>query len=265
MNDTFSFQRYIGLTIHYIHSMKRNPARLIEIIVWPSFELLLFGMLALSVGATNNTPLSLGIGILCGVVYWNFSARIIQETIAQFLDDAFSKNLQNLLITPFSLVELALSLLTSSVIKLCLSFVFLISILYLLIPTFFNSLSIYSVLWLSELVAFGSVLSLIALSLLFLFGIRFSFIGWLISTILQVFSCVFFERKILPPILQEISYTVPSSYIFESIHASVSYPHVRQEMSFIPIILIFLYLVCSIVFLHYAFEYARRHGTLINI
>ncbi|MBP9814110.1 ABC transporter permease [Candidatus Woesebacteria bacterium] len=265
MIKRFSLSRCVALSLHYLQSMKRNPARFIEIIIWPSFELLLFGMLALSIHKTANASLATAINILTGVMYWNFSARVIQESVAQFLDDAFSKNIQNLFIAPFSLIELSLSLIISSIGKLCISFIFLLSITYAFFPAFYTALTAVNGLLLLELIVFGASLSLFALSFIFIFGVRMSFIGWFISTILQVFSCVFFERDVLPGILHTMSYFVPSSYIFEAFRDVVTYPLVSQQIQPVIVGLLTLYMSLSIILLQYAFSYARRHALLTKI
>ncbi len=265
MVKNFSITRSAALTLHYLQSMKRNPARFIEIIVWPSFELLLFGMLALSMHKVENAALSAALGILAGVMYWNFTARIIQESVAQFLDDAFSKNIQNLFIAPFSLLELSIGLIVSSVLKLALSFIFLLGVVYIFLPNFFSSIMMINPTLLLELIIFGSILSTISLAFVFLLGARVSFIGWFISTLLQVFSCVFFERQILPGILYSISYIVPSSYIFEAIRAMTVHAPVAAYTHSVVWALLALYFIASIVFLRFSYSYARSQGVLTKI
>lgn len=265
MSNYFSPHRCVALTIHYLQSMKRNPARFIEIIVWPSFELLLFGMLALSIHQSANTTLTTSIGILTGVMYWNFTARIVQESVAQFLDDAFSKNLQNLFIAPFSLLELSVSLMLSSVIKLCVSFLFLLLITYTLLPSFFAALTVIHSVLLFELIVFGSILTIYALAIIFLFGARVSFVGWFISTILQVFSCVFFERYVLPGVLYPISYLVPSSYIFEAMRATTSHTLADPHAQYIILSLLGIYFICAVFLLNISYKFARKNAILTKI
>lgn len=265
MTNIFSVRRCGALIRHYVQSMKRNPARFIEIIVWPSFELLLFGMLALSLHTTSRTTISTSIGILAGVMYWNFTARVVQESVAQFLDDAISKNIQNLFIAPFSLFELSLSLVTSSIIKLCVSFMFLLGIIYIFFPPFLSSFTPDTSLLLFELVVFGSILSLVALACIFLFGVRVSFVGWLISTVLQVFSCVFFERSVLPGMLYWLSYIVPTSYIFESLRALTAHASPPSHAQGVIITLLILYLAFAIAFVRFSYLFARKNALLTKI
>jgi ABC-2 type transport system permease protein len=222
-------------------------------------------MLALSIHQSANTTLTTSIGILTGVMYWNFTARIVQESVAQFLDDAFSKNLQNLFIAPFSLLELSVSLMLSSVIKLCVSFLFLLLITYTLLPSFFAALTVIHSVLLFELIVFGSILTIYALAIIFLFGARVSFVGWFISTILQVFSCVFFERYVLPGVLYPISYLVPSSYIFEAMRATTSHTLADPHAQYIILSLLGIYFICAVFLLNISYKFARKNAILTKI
>ena len=262
MKFQFSFARYLGLSMHYFRSMKRNPARLIEIIVWPSFELVLFSLLAISVNASQTSFVSAGITILAGVIFWNFTARVVQEIIAQLLDDAFSKNLQNIFITPISLTEFVCGLFTASLIKLCLSLVIMTAILALFAPMFFQVASPALFPLIIQLPLLGLLLSLPALSLVFIFGERASFSGWILSTVAQVFSCVFYERSVLPPVLYELSYLSPASYIFESIRDVISRPNAHAAFTWLPLTLTGVFMLVFLIIFRYSFSYSLRHGTL---
>ena len=212
-----SARRILGLYLHYLYSMKRNPARIIEILIWPVFEIILFGLLAASNTTSSTDTAHLTLILLTGVIYWNFTARIIQESVAQFIDDFLSKNIQNILIAPIAFPELLWGIILASMTKLVLSTLSLAAILLIVFPAFFATVGIASLVWVFLLGFFGVSLSLVAIALIFMFGERVSFAGWMISTIVQVFSLVFYKREALPGLLYVLSYAVPSSYVFESI------------------------------------------------
>ena len=252
--------RIIGLYLHYLNSMKRNPARLIEMIIWPVFEVMLFGLLAASHKTGSQETVTITATLLMGVVYWNCTARVIQEAVAQFVDDYFSKNIQNILITPASLSEILLSIIGASLTKVCISLTSVSLVLWLVFPSFLSSLGWNSFLWVLQLELFGSALSLFAISLVFLAGQRVSFAGWMISTIVQVFSLVFYARSALPSVLFYISYVVPSSYIFEAMRF-----HTQPIQQFIAFGITLGYLFLGVMSVKISFQWARWSGTLIKL
>lgn len=242
--------------------MKRNPTRIIEILVWPSLELILFCFLTLSINTVNSNMLKLGLSILSGIVFWNFLARIIQETVAQFLDDAFSKNIQNIFITPISLFELTISLFFASFVKMCLSLLLLSILLIIFFPLFFSYIGYIGLIWTLFLIVFGCILSLFALSFIFLYGERMSFIGWFISTFIEIFSCVMYARDILPAPLKFISFFIPTSYIFESIRQYLSTGIFNPMDIIIPVYITFIFFLISLICLKYSYAYAKKAGIL---
>ncbi len=257
----FSPKRLLGLYLHYLYSMRRNPARIIEILIWPGIEVVLFAILASSQLDQSQVGATITLNILTGIVYWNCTARIIQETTAQFIDDFASKNIQSLLITPISLTELITGITAASLTKIIISLTVLGLILVLIYPSFVLTFGPQVFLWIILLELVGISLSLYAIAAICLFGERVGFIGWLLSTVLQIFSLVFYERTALPPVLQHISYAVPSSYVFESIR---SYP--AQYLSLDKAVwLIAGYTIAGAISVSLAFRVAKRFGTFTKI
>lgn len=260
-----SIQRVWGLYLHYLYSMKRNPARIIEILVWPMFEIIVFGLLAASTAGQTDTSSRLTLTILMGVIYWNFTARIIQESVAQFIDDFLSKNIQNILIAPIALPDLLMGIVLAAMTKLLLSTFSLAFILRIVFPAFFATVGISSLLWVFQLEFFGVSLSLIAIALIFIFGERVSFAGWMISTVVQVFSLVFYRRDALPGLLHVLSYAVPSSYVFESIRSyRVGSPLMSAEV-WVSLLISAGYFVIGFLLCRTSFAWAKRAGTLAKL
>lgn len=259
------FGRIFGLFLHYLYSMKRNPARIIEMLVWPGFEIVLFGLLAASEVHRVSESARTALILLTGVAYWNCTARIIQESVAQFTDDALSKNMQNLLISPVTITEMVTGSVMASFVKLLLSLTVIGVVLAIIIPTFFAAFGPHIILWMILLSLVGIVFSLFAISAIFLLGERVSFIGWLISTILQIFSLVFYDRSALPGLLRPISYLVPSSYVFEDIHAY--HPNLPLFTGgFIPAMALLIgYAAIGMICMRFCYTQARRTGTFIKL
>ena len=265
INKSFSPKRFFGLSTHYLYSMKRNPARFIEILLWPSIEIVLFSMLTLWLQKSTTSTERVALSIISGVIFWNYFARIIQESVSQFTDDAISKNIQNFLITPVSLFEFVLSLMFVSLVKLLGSLVLLSLILLFFFPSFFSVIGIPGLLWATTLVLYGCVVSLLCISFLFIYGERLSFVGWFLSMIIEIFSCIFYERRILPGPLQAVSFLNPASYVFESIRIYLKQGFFDpKQLFFANTLTLILFAVCYGIFL-YAYSVARNKGTLTKM
>ncbi len=261
----FSLTRIAGLYVHYLNSMRRNPARIIEILVWPGIEVVLFAVLASSQHGKAPDSASITLSILTGIVFWNCTARVIQETTAQFTDDFTSKNIQSLLITPIRLSELLIGITAASISKIILSLSALSVLLSLIYPSFFDTFGPHVFLWVLQLELVGVALSYVSIAAVSIFGERVGFMGWMISTVLQIFSLVFYERAALPPALRAISYAVPSSYIFEAIRSYAPGTPVFSQPQAVTLFLSIGYAAAGIFFVAMAFRLAKHLGTFAKI
>jgi len=264
-SHTFSPSRCLALTKHFLYAMKRNPTRLIEILVWPAFEILLFSFLAVAVTHSEDQVLSTGLGIIAGLVFWNFFSRIVQETIAQFMDDVISKNMQNILVTPVTVYELLCGLSLASIIKMMISILFLSLLILGIYPSLFTLIGVVSLAWIAILVLYAISLSFVGVALIILFGTRLSFIGSLLSISIQVIACAFYPRTVLPPVLYQLSFLVPASYVFESIREFLVTSVANTSEFLIASIMLLFTLVLSILFFQFAFDKARSTASLTKI
>ncbi len=258
-------KRFRGLYRHYLYSMRRNPARIIEILVWPSFEAFLFGLLASGNATKLPGAQEVTITILSGIVYWNCTARVIQESVAQFIDDFTSKKIQNLLISPISVKELLAAVTAASLTKIILSVLMLLLVLFFVFPSFIATLGPHVLLWVFQLELFGVALSLLAISAVFLFGERASFSGWMLSTVVQIVSLAFYDRAVLPQPFLTISYLVPSSYVFESMRMYMKGGQLFDVNQAVALMLTSMYLVLGIGVAFAAYRAAKRTGILTKL
>jgi ABC-2 type transport system permease protein len=245
--------------------MRRNPARIIEILVWPGIEVVLFAVLASSQHGKAPDSAGITLSILTGIVFWNCTARVIQETTAQFTDDFTSKNIQSLLITPIRLSELLIGITAASISKIILSLSALSVLLSLIYPSFFDTFGPHVFLWVFQLELVGVALSYVSIAAICIFGERVGFIGWMISTVLQIFSLVFYDRAALPPVLHLISYVVPSSYIFEAIRSYTPGVSLFSEPQMLAFLLSCGYAAIGIYSVALAFRLAKHLGTFAKI
>ena len=260
-----SAMRIYGLYRHYILSMKRNPARIIEILIWPAVEVTLFALLAASRHDASGDTYGLTVAIITGILFWNFTARIIQETTAQFVDDYSSKNIQNIFVSPITLGEMLTSVTAASVTKLLFSLCALGAVIQIVYPVFFASVGPQVFLWIFQLEFMGIGLSFFAIAAVLLAGERVGFIGWMISTVVQIFSLVFYERVALLGILKYISYLIPSSYVFESIRAHVPGNPLLTTAQITAFLLSVTFLLIGTALVFAAYHEAKRRGTLTKL
>ena len=91
----------------HAYVLVRSPHRLFDVTLWPLVDVVLFGSLAAFVGTTRSTSGTAKASgyLLAGIVLWHV---IYQSQIAMstgFLEETWTRNLLNLMVTPVREVE----------------------------------------------------------------------------------------------------------------------------------------------------------------
>jgi ABC-2 type transport system permease protein len=256
---------FIALVTHFLYSVKRSPYRLFEIVFYLSIELSYFGLLSRFIEKTNSAYISLSTGIVVGIVFIAFFTRVMQENLAQLFDDMGTKNMRHLLIAPVTIIDIALASIVSSFIKLLVSFMVPSVLLVFAFPSFFSVLSVFSFIWIIIIVLFASAVSFCITGLMFVFGERIHFVGWVTASVVTILSCVVYARSLLPQPLFAVSFALPPSFVFESVRATFLNGSFSGDGLFVGLVLSVTYCVIGVWIMYALFNVARKTGSLIHV
>ena len=99
-------------------SLRSSSVRIVELIYWPFLQMLTWGFLQKFLASTNN-PYAVGAGVLIGaVLLWDILFRSNLGFFTTFIEEMWSRNLGNLLISPLRPHELVMALCIWSVLRL---------------------------------------------------------------------------------------------------------------------------------------------------
>lgn len=260
-----SVRRIKTLTLYYLWATKGNIARFLLMIIWPVFDLIIWGFTILYIQKNQTLFPNLLTLFLGAVILWSLLWRSQQEVSQQFMQDVFSRNFNNILITPVRLWEVLFALFLSSLVKLFL----ILSALYFTAYFFFSLIPFKINLWLfllaGNLIIFGWVLGIIAISFVLRFGYRFDFLTWAFAFFLWPLSCVFYSRDSLPPFLKSLSFLIPPSYIFEGMREILLKENLWLPNLYSAIILNIIYILSTSCFFLFMLKWAKRSGNLAKI
>src|SRR6478609_9689166 len=101
-----SWLRMRAIARRHAYVLVRSPHRLFDVTLWPLVDVVLFGSLAAFVGTDDASGAAKASGyLLAGIVLWHV---IYQSQIAMstgFLEEAWTRNLLNLMVTPVREIE----------------------------------------------------------------------------------------------------------------------------------------------------------------
>ena len=257
--------RIWALTFYYLTIVFRNKGRLVDIFAWPVLELLMFGFLSNFIASVSTGFTQAVVVILGALIFWHFFGRTMNEIVMAFTDDIYSRNLNNILITPLSTWELIASLILSSLIKLSANLAIILPLSWWLYRLNIFAVGPISVVYVLILTTWGISLGLLTAATHFIFGHRAGAFSWAIAGIIQPFSLVFYPRSVLPWIAQKISLAIPASYVFETFRFQLSTQTVNLTGLIIAAGLTIFYLILAAIIFYFSFDYSRRSGIIAKL
>ena len=215
----FSPRRVSAMMLRYWYLLRSSWPRLLDLIYWPAVQMLMWGFLQLYIGQNNSFFARAG-GIFIGaVLLWDILFRGQLGFSLSFLEEMWSRNLANLMISPLRPAEFILALIVMSLTRLAIStipvallaiafFGFNLFGLGLALAAFFVNLLLTS--WAIGIFVSGLVLRN---------GLGAENLAWTIMFVLLPLTCVYYPVTVLPHWLQHVAWLLPPTYVFEGMRA----------------------------------------------
>src|SRR3990167_6496181 len=101
-----SIRRIGAMILRYLYLHKRSVPRTFEIIFWPVMELFLWGFVTLYIQRVAGGDLSrIIVFLINGLIFWDILYRSQQAVSISIIEDIWTQNIVNLLISPLKIWE----------------------------------------------------------------------------------------------------------------------------------------------------------------
>lgn len=254
--------RINALMLKFWYVATRNFFRVLEVFYWPLMGLLIWGFTTNYISGLvhNNTLVNFFLG---GAVLWTFFITAQMDVGIFILEDIWNRNITNLFASPMKNSELIISTALFGFTRCILSFIFLVSIAYLLYSVNILGIGIvYVALFASGLILFGWVVGIFIVGLIFRYGSKVQSLLWVIAWLIQPLSAVFYPLSSLPIWLQKISLIFPSTYIFEGMRAAFNKEIVHLHGLIISFTINIILLILAYLFFERSIKFAKKNGML---
>src|SRR5437016_10660558 len=212
---TLAPHRVAAMVLRYVYLLRSSWTRLVELIYWPAVQLLVWGFLQFYI-AQNSGFFARASGVfIAAVLMWDMLFRGQLGFSVSFLEEMWSRNLGNLMISPLRPSEFVAALMLMSLIRLAIGMVpvtllaiaffgFNLYALGLALAAFFVNLILTS--WAVGIFVSGLVLRN---------GLGAEGFAWTIMFLLLPLTCVYYPVSVLPGWLQAVALALPPTYVFE--------------------------------------------------
>lgn len=251
------FRRYL-----YLH--KRSLPRTLEILFWPVMELLVWGFVATYVQGIVQDGLSrLILFLINAMIFWDILYRSQQAVSISFMEDIWTQNIVNLLISPLKIWEWHMAtflygLAKSIVITLILGLIALgLYRFNLIAETHWFLLPLVANLFL-----FGWAIGVATSGLLVRWGYAAEALIWGIPFLIQPLSAIYYPLETLPVWLRPFALALPSTYVFEGMREVIRTGSMPFTHLFCAFGLNILYFILGSLFFTSMFRFSRNKGRL---
>jgi ABC-2 type transport system permease protein len=264
----FSVVRVGAMVLRYTYLLRSSWPRILEMIYWPAVQMLTWGFLQTYLlqpqsVALTSTAIAAG-ALIGGVLLWDILLRGQLGFSLSFLEEMWSRNIPNLLMSPLRPAEFVAALMVMSFIRLAVG---VVPVTFMAIAFFgFNlwALGIAFAAFFVVLIFFAWSVGLLVSGILLRYGLGAENLAWSLMFIIQPLGCVYYPVAALPGWLQPVCWALPPTYVFEGLRG-VLIGHVLHADLMLTGLAIDALLFAGAAF---AFAWllagARRAGTLLQ-
>jgi ABC-2 type transport system permease protein len=259
-----STRRISAMMLRHWYLLRSSWPRLLDLIYWPTVQMVTWGFLQYYI-ATNAGFFARAGGTFIGaVLLWDILFRGQLGFSISFLEEMYSRNLGNIMMSPLRPFEFIIALMVISVVRLSLGAV---PVTFLAIAFFgFNlySFGLALVAFFFNLMLTSWAIGIFVSGLILRNGMGAENLAWSIMFLFMPLTCVYYPVATLPTWLQPVAWLLPPTYVFEGMRALVIDKVFRLDLMLDSLALNALLFAAGIFGFLQLLRSARRQGSLMQ-
>jgi ABC-2 type transport system permease protein len=257
-------RRVGAMVLRYLYLLRSSWTRLLELIYWPAVQLFVWGFLQFYIAQHSGFFARASGVFIAAVLMWDVLFRGQLGFSVSFLEEMWSRNLSNLMISPLRPSEFVCALMVMSLIRLAIG---MVPVTFLAIAFFgFNvyGLGLALAAFFLNLILTSWAVGIVVSGVLLRNGMGAESLAWTLMFVLMPLTCVYYPVSVLPDWLQVLAWMLPPTYVFEGMRALVMDHAFRADLMVEAFALNALYLAAAVIAFLQLLESARRVGSLLQ-
>lgn len=261
----FSFGRVYALILRYTYLLRSSWPRLLELVYWPTVQMLTWGFIQLYVANASGRAVFAAGTLIGAMLLWDVLFRSQLGFSVSFLEEIWSRNMGNLLMSPLRPLEFVAALMLMSLVRLALGLgpVAVMAIVFFGFNYF--SLGLGAALFFVNLVLTGWAVGLVVSGLVLRHGLGAESLAWTVMFVMLPLASVYYPVSVLPHWLQTVSWLLPPTYVFEGLRALLINHVLRYDLMFEAFALNCVALAAAIFGFLALMGSARKAGSLMQM
>jgi len=259
-----SARRVAAMVLRYWYLLRSSWPRLLELAYWPMVQMLTWGFLQLYVDQNAGFFARAGGTLIGAVLLWDILFRGQLGFSVSFLEEMWSRNLSNLMISPLRPIEFVSALMIMSLIRLAIG---MVPVTFLAIAFFgFNvyGLGLALAAFFLNLILTSWAVGIVVSGVLLRNGMGAESLAWTLMFVLMPLTCVYYPVSVLPDWLQAIAWMLPPTYVFEGMRALIMEHVFHADLMVEAFALNALYFAAAVIAFLELLKSSRRAGSLLQ-
>lgn len=207
------------MTTRYYYVLRSSWLRILELIYWPAMQMLVWGFLYTYLYDSKSAMASTAGMLLGAVLLWDVLMRGQLGFTFTFLEEIWSRNLANLMMSPLKPAELAASLMLMSLIRLLIGSIPVTILTWLLFGFNIYALGFGLFAFFINLVLTSWAIGLVVSGLVIRQGLGAESLAFSITIVLMPLCCVYYPVSALPAWLHPVAWSLSPTYVFQGMRA----------------------------------------------
>jgi len=258
-------RRVLALVWRHYYLYRSSWTRVVELVYWPTMELLLWGFLTLYLKGLNLEAPNAIVVFLGALILWDILFRAQIGVSLAFLEEIWSRNLANLFASPLTPSEFMFGQIIVGLLRTVVTAAFMAGLALLFYHYNLFELGLALVPFFVNLLVMGWAIGLIVSALILRFGQGAESLAWAVIFLFQPIAAVFYPVSILPTWLQPVAWATPAAYVFEGMRSVVLDGRFDPGLFWPAVALNGLYLMVGASVMLAMFRVAKRRGLLLQV
>lgn len=256
--------RIYAMVLRYVYLMRRSWPRLVELIYWPTVQLILWGFInQFLVGQSAWVAQAAGFFIAAALL-WDVLFRAQLGVSVVFYEELYSRNLGHLFVSPLRPYELVMALLTISLLRTLIGVgvAAVLAILFYHYSIFDMGLALLA--FFVNLLVMGWAIGLMVVGMVLRNGLGAESLAWAVIFAITPLCGVYYPISVLPEWVQTISLALPASHVFEGMRAVMIDQVFLMDHFIAAVLLNVCYLGLGMAVFLLSFKAARHKDLLLH-
>ncbi len=259
-----SLGRMGALMLRHAYLYVISPIRLIELVYWPTFNMLIWGFMQDYLSAATHPAVFAAGYLVAAVLLWDVLFRSQLGLTLGFVEELWARNLGHLAVSPLRPLEFVGALIGTSLVRTLIG----VGGAGVLASVFFGfdalDLGIGLALFFLNLVIMGWGVGLVVCAVLLRYGLAAEALAWGALFVLQPLCGVFYPVSVLPDWLEPVARSFPATHVFEGMRAVVQEHRLDTGLLLQAFLLNVPYALAGLAAFLGAYAVARRRGLLMG-